>query len=260
MEGLQQLVREKKLDVGFAFDGDADRCLCVDENGEVVDGDLIIYIYGCYMKERGKLVGNKVVTTVMSNFGLYKALDEAGIEYEKTAVGDKYVYENMAENGYRIGGEQSGHIIFRKYATTGDGILTALKMMEVILEKKNRSVFWHPRLRFILQVLKNIRVTDKAKAQGDMAVQAAVKRAADELGDDGRILVRESGTEPVVRVMVEAPEYEQCGETCRPGAGCYYHERLQGGLIYVRYCRIYGKRGGSSHSVGWPVETGVPRL
>ena len=151
MEGLQQLVREKKLDVGFAFDGDADRCLCVDENGEVVDGDLIIYIYGCYMKERGKLVGNKVVTTVMSNFGLYKALDEAGIEYEKTAVGDKYVYENMAENGYRIGGEQSGHIIFRKYATTGDGILTALKMMEVILEKKNRSVFWHPRLRFILR-------------------------------------------------------------------------------------------------------------
>ena len=136
IEGLQKLVKEKGLDVGFAFDGDADRCLCVDENGNVVNGDMIIYIYGCYLKERGKLAGNKVVTTVMSNFGLYKALDEAGIEYEKTAVGDKYVYENMSANGYRVGGEQSGHIIFRKYATTGDGILTAIKMMEVMLEKK----------------------------------------------------------------------------------------------------------------------------
>lgn len=210
MEGLQKLVKEKKLDVGFAFDGDADRCLCVDENGDIIDGDLIIYIYGCYMKERGKLVGNKVVTTVMSNFGLYKALDEAGIEYEKTAVGDKYVYENMAENGYRIGGEQSGHIIFRKYATTGDGILTAIKMMEVMLEKKKPLSVLAAPVTIYPQVLKNIRVTDKAKAQEDAAVQAAVKRASDELGDDGRILVRESGTEPVVRVMVEAPEYGQC--------------------------------------------------
>ena len=136
IEGLQKLVKEKGLDVGFAFDGDAARCLCVDENGNVVNGDMIIYIYGCYLKERGKLAGNKVVTTEMSHFGHYKALDEAGIEYEITAVGDKYVYENMSANGYRVGGEQSGHIIFRKYATTGDGILTAIKMMEVMLEKK----------------------------------------------------------------------------------------------------------------------------
>ena len=207
---LQQLVKEQQLDVGFAFDGDADRCLCVDENGNVVNGDLILYIYGRYMKERGKLVGNKIVTTVMSNFGLYKALDEIGIEYEKTAVGDKYVYENMAENGYRIGGEQSGHIIFRKYATTGDGILTAIKMMEVMLEKKKPLSELAAPVKIYPQVLKNIRVTDKAKAQSDPDVQAAVEKVAEALGDDGRILVRESGTEPVVRVMVEAPEDALC--------------------------------------------------
>ena len=165
IEGLQKLVKEKGLDVGFAFDGDADRCLCVDENGNVVNGDMIIYIYGCYLKERGKLAGNKVVTTVMSNFGLYKALDEAGIEYEKTAVGDKYVYENMSANGYRVGGEQSGHIIFRKYATTGDGILTAIKMMEVMLEKKKTLAELAAPVPVYPQVLKNIRVTDKAAAQ-----------------------------------------------------------------------------------------------
>ena len=207
---LQQLVKEQQLDVGFAFDGDADRCLCVDENGNMVNGDLILYIYGRYMKERGKLVGNKIVTTVMSNFGLYKALDEIGIEYEKTAVGDKYVYENMAENGYRIGGEQSGHIIFRKYATTGDGILTAIKMMEVMLEKKKPLSELAAPVKIYPQVLKNIRVTDKAKAQSDPDVQAAVEKVAEALGDDGRILVRESGTEPVVRVMVEAPEDALC--------------------------------------------------
>lgn len=210
IESLQELVKEKGLDVGFAFDGDADRCLCVDENGEVVNGDLIIYIYGCYMKERGKLQGNKVVTTVMSNFGLYKALDEAGIEYEKTAVGDKYVYENMSANGYRIGGEQSGHIIFRKYATTGDGILTALKMMEVMLEKKKTLSELAEPVTIYPQVLKNIRVTDKAAAQNDPDVQAAVQNVAGKLGSDGRILVRESGTEPVVRVMVEAPKPDIC--------------------------------------------------
>ena len=165
IEGLQKLVKEKGLDVGFAFDGDADRCLCVDENGNVVNGDMIIYIYGCYLKERGKLAGNKVVTTVMSNFGLYKALDEAGIEYEKTAVGDKYVYENMSANGYRVGGEQSGHIIFRKYATTGDGILTAIKMMEVMLEKKKTLAELAAPVPVYPQVLKNIRVTDKAAAR-----------------------------------------------------------------------------------------------
>lgn len=203
-------MREEKLDVGFAFDGDADRCLCVDENGEEVNGDHIIYIYGRYLKERGKLVGNKVVTTVMSNFGLYKALDEIGVEYEKTKVGDKYVYENMSANGYRLGGEQSGHIIFRKYATTGDGILTAIKMMEVILEKKMTLSELAAPMKMYPQVLKNVRVTDKRAAQDDEAVQAAVKAAAEALGDDGRILVRESGTEPVVRVMVEATDKAVC--------------------------------------------------
>ena len=207
IEGLQKLVKEKGLDVGFAFDGDADRCLCVDENGNVINGDMIIYIYGCYLKERGKLAGNKVVTTVMSNFGLYKALDDAGIEYEKTAVGDKYVYENMSANGYRVGGEQSGHIIFRKYATTGDGILTAIKMMEVMLEKKKTLAELAAPVPVYPQVLKNIRVTDKAAAQNDPDVQAAVKAVGEKLGSDGRILVRESGTEPLVRVMVEAGEY-----------------------------------------------------
>ena len=210
IEGLQKLVKEKGLDVGFAFDGDADRCLCVDENGNVVNGDMIIYIYGCYLKERGKLAGNKVVTTVMSNFGLYKALDEAGIEYEKTAVGDKYVYENMSANGYRVGGEQSGHIIFRKYATTGDGILTAIKMMEVMLEKKKTLAELAAPVPVYPQVLKNIRVTDKAAAQNDPEVQAAVRAVGEKLGADGRILVRESGTEPVVRVMVEAGEEALC--------------------------------------------------
>ena len=210
IEGLQKLVKEKGLDVGFAFDGDADRCLCVDENGNVVNGDMIIYIYGCYLKERGKLAGNKVVTTVMSNFGLYKALDEAGIEYEKTAVGDKYVYENMSANGYRVGGEQSGHIIFRKYATTGDGILTAIKMMEVMLEKKKTLAELAAPVPVYPQVLKNIRVTDKAAVQNDPDVQAAVKAVGEKLGADGRILVRESGTEPVVRVMVEAGEEALC--------------------------------------------------
>ena len=210
IEGLQKLVKEKGLDVGFAFDGDADRCLCVDENGNVINGDMIIYIYGCYLKERGKLAGNKVVTTVMSNFGLYKALDDAGIEYEKTAVGDKYVYENMSANGYRVGGEQSGHIIFRKYATTGDGILTAIKMMEVMLEKKKTLAELAAPVPVYPQVLKNIRVTDKAAAQNDPDVQAAVRAVGEKLGSDGRILVRESGTEPLVRVMVEAGEEALC--------------------------------------------------
>ena len=212
IEVLQKYVVEHQLDAGFAFDGDADRCLAVDEKGNVIDGDAIIYIYGCYLKERGKLVGNKVVTTVMSNFGLYKALDEAGIAYEKTAVGDKYVYESMANNGYRIGGEQSGHIIFKKYATTGDGILTAIKMMEVMLEKGMTLSELAAPLKVYPQVLKNIRVTDKAAAQADEAVRAAVDAVEQRLGDDGRILVRESGTEPVVRVMVEAPSIEICSQ------------------------------------------------
>lgn len=210
IEGLQALVKREHLDAGFAFDGDADRCLCVDENGEIITGDHILYIYGCYMKNRGKLIGNKVVTTVMSNFGLYKAFDAAGIDYEKTAVGDKYVYECMSENGYRIGGEQSGHIIFSKYATTGDGIITALKMMQVMIDTKKTLGQLAQPLVIYPQVLKNVRVTDKRTAQNDEAVKAAVARVSEELGKDGRILVRESGTEPVIRVMVEAGTTEVC--------------------------------------------------
>ena len=212
IEALQNFVSDNGLDVGFAYDGDADRCLCVDEKGNVVTGDHILYIYGLYMKERDKLLNNTIVTTVMSNFGLYKALDKAGINYEKTKVGDKYVYENMVQNGHRIGGEQSGHIIFTKYATTGDGILTSLKMMEVMLAKgKPMSELAAP-VVFYPQVLKNVRVTSKPEAQNDPDVQAQVEKVAEELGDDGRILVRESGTEPVIRVMVEAGSNELCEE------------------------------------------------
>nr|WP_316614794.1 phosphoglucosamine mutase [uncultured Ruminococcus sp.] len=210
IEHLQKFVVEKGLDIGFAYDGDADRCLCVDEKGNVVTGDHILYVYGLYMKERGKLLNNKVVTTIMSNFGLYKALDKVGIEYEKTAVGDKYVYENMVQTGNRIGGEQSGHIIFSKYATTGDGILTSLKMMEVMLAKEKPMSELAAPCKFYPQVLKNVRVKSKPDAQNDPDVQAAVKKVADELGEDGRILVRESGTEPVIRVMVEAGSDEIC--------------------------------------------------
>ena len=195
IEGLQKFVVENHLDIGFAYDGDADRCLCVDEKGNVITGDHILYIYGCYMKERGKLLMNTVVTTVMSNFGLYKAFDEQGIGYAKTAVGDKYVYEYMAKNGCRIGGEQSGHIIFSKYASTGDGILTSLKMMEVMLAKKKPMSELAAPLKIYPQVLKNVKVTDKKAAQDDADVQAAVKAVGEALGDTGRILVRESGTE-----------------------------------------------------------------
>lgn len=209
IEGLQKYVVENGLDVGFAYDGDADRCLCVDEKGNLVDGDAILYIYGKYMKERGKLLTNTVVTTVMSNFGLYKAFDELGIGYAKTAVGDKYVYEYMNQNGCRIGGEQSGHIIFSKYASTGDGILTSLKMMEVMMAKKAKMSQLTEGLSIYPQVLENVRVLDKTAAQEDPDVKAAVKAVEEALGDTGRILVRESGTEPLLRVMVEA-ETEEC--------------------------------------------------
>ncbi|MBR1852174.1 MAG: phosphoglucosamine mutase, partial [Lachnospiraceae bacterium] len=210
IEHLQKFVVEKGLDIGFAYDGDADRCLAVDEKGNVITGDHILYIYGLYMKERGKLLNNKVVTTVMSNFGLYKALDKVGIEYEKTKVGDKYVYENMVQTGNRIGGEQSGHIIFSKYETTGDGIVTSLKLMEVMLAKgKPMSELAAP-VVFYPQVLKNVRVKSKPDAQNDPDVQKAVAAVAEALGDEGRILVRESGTEPVIRVMVEAGTDETC--------------------------------------------------
>lgn len=212
IEGLQKYVVENGCDVGFAFDGDADRCLAVDEKGQLVDGDKILYLFGSYMKEKGKLVNNKVVTTVMSNFGLYKALDELGIEYAKTAVGDKYVYEHMMQNGDRVGGEQSGHIILSKFARTGDGILTSLKVMEVMMAKKQSLSRLVEPVVIYPQVLINVRVKDKKTAQDDPDVQSAVRAVADQLGDTGRILVRESGTEPLVRVMVEAPTKEQCQE------------------------------------------------
>ena len=212
IEGLQKFVLDNGLDVGFAYDGDADRCLCVDEKGNIISGDHILYIYGRYMKERGKLLMNTVVTTIMSNFGLYKAFDELGIDYAKTAVGDKYVYEYMMQHGCRIGGEQSGHIIFSKYASTGDGILTSLKIMEVMMAKKQPLSELHKDLTIYPQVLKNVRVTDKRLAQDDPDVQAAVSEVAAKLGDSGRILVRESGTEPVVRVMVEAESEALCQE------------------------------------------------
>ena len=210
IEVLQRFVVEKGLDVGFAYDGDADRCLCVDEKGNVITGDHILYICGRYMKEKGLLMGNTVVTTVMSNFGLYKVFDELGIGYAKTAVGDKYVYEYMMMNGCRLGGEQSGHIIFSKHASTGDGILTSLKVMECMMaRKKPLSQLWEG-FTFYPQVLKNVRVADKAAAQKDPDVQKAVSDVAAKLGDSGRILVRESGTEPVIRVMVEAESKKVC--------------------------------------------------
>jgi len=210
IEHLQRFVAEKGLDVGFAYDGDADRCLAVDEKGNLLTGDHILYIYGLYMKERGKLLNNKIVTTVMSNFGLYKALDKVGIEYEKTKVGDKYVYENMLNTGNRIGGEQSGHIIFSKYETTGDGILTSLKLMEVMLAKEKPMSELAAPVVFYPQVLKNVRVKNKEDAQNDPEVRKAVAAVTEALGDEGRILVRESGTEPLIRVMVEAGSNEIC--------------------------------------------------
>lgn len=210
IEVLQQYVKENKLDVGFAYDGDADRCIAVDDNGNVVDGDLILYACGTYMKQQGALNNNTIVTTVMSNLGLYKALDEAGISYEKTAVGDKYVNENMTTYGHSLGGEQSGHIIFSKYATTGDGVLTSLKVMEAMLEQKQPLSKLVEPVTIYPQLLENVRVKDKKEAQEDPDVVAAVKAVEEALGNDGRILVRQSGTEPLVRVMVEAETDEIC--------------------------------------------------
>ena len=210
IEVLQEYVKEKHLNIGFAYDGDADRCIAVDENGNVVDGDRIIYVCGKYLMEQGKLKDNTVVTTIMSNLGLYKACDKIGMKYEQTAVGDKYVYENMLKNGYVLGGEQSGHIIFSKHARTGDGILTSLMVMEAIIEKKQTLGTLADEVKIFPQLLKNVRVKDKKTALDNAAVQAAVEKTAEELGTDGRILVRESGTEPVIRVMVEAASDEIC--------------------------------------------------
>ena len=213
IEVLQRFVVDNGLDVGFAYDGDADRCLCVDEHGNEISGDHILYICGKYMKEKGSLLGNTVVTTVMSNFGLYKAFDELGIDYAKTKVGDKYVYDYMMKNGCRLGGEQSGHIIFSKHACTGDGILTSLMVMEVMKARKKTLSQLCEGLTIYPQVLKNVKVADKAAAQNDPDVQAAVAKIAADLGDTGRILVRESGTEPKIRVMVEAESQEVCASS-----------------------------------------------
>ena len=207
---LQEYVKENGLDVGFAYDGDADRCIAVDENGNVVDGDLILYVCGKYMKEHGQLKDDTIVTTIMSNLGLYKACDKIGMKYEKTQVGDKYVYENMVKNGFMLGGEQSGHIIFSKHATTGDGILTSLMLMEVIMETKQSLGQLTEEVKIYPHLLKNVRVADTKTARGNPEVVKAVDAVAEALGDDGRILVRESGTEPVIRVMVEAATDELC--------------------------------------------------
>lgn len=212
IESLQKFVVKNKLDVGFAYDGDADRCICVDENGNVVDGDGILYICGRQMKKNGKLTHNTVVTTVMSNFGLYKALEENDIDFAKTDVGDKYVYEYMSKNNARIGGEQSGHIIFSKLASTGDGILTSLKVMEVMMEEKTTLSKLTEGFKKYPQTLINVKVTDKKQAMNDEDVLKVVNEVEKELGNDGRVLVRASGTEPVVRVMVEASEEEVCNK------------------------------------------------
>lgn len=210
IEVLQKFVQENHLDVGFAYDGDADRCLAIDEMGKIVDGDLILYVCGKYMKNNGSLETNTVVTTIMSNIGLYKAFDAEGIQYEKTDVGDKYVYENMSANGHCLGGEQSGHIIFSKFASTGDGILTSLKLMEVMLESKQKLSELTQEVEIYPQLLQNIRVKSKPATLNDKEVCKAVDEVANILGNDGRILVRQSGTEPVIRVMVEAKTQELC--------------------------------------------------
>ena len=210
IEKLQEFVVREGCDIGFAYDGDADRCLAVDEHGEVINGDQIMYACGKLMKEEGELKDDTIVVTVMSNFGLFKAFDREGIRYEKTKVGDRFVYECMSKEGYSLGGEQSGHIIFSKLATTGDGILTSLRLMEVMLERKcEASKLWEE-CPMYPQCLRNIRVTDKQKVMDDRAVNEAIKKAEAELADKGRILVRGSGTEPLIRVMVEADRQEEC--------------------------------------------------
>ena len=210
IEALQNYVQDNGLDVGFAYDGDADRCLAVDEKGNIVNGDHIMFLCAKYLKELGQLDDDMVVTTVMSNLGLYKALSANGMKYQQTAVGDKYVAENMLENGYTIGGEQSGHIIFSKYATTGDGILTSLMVMQTMIDKKQPLSVLAGEMKMYPQVLKNVRVKDKEAAQANAAVQEAVARVKEALGDDGRILLRPSGTEPKIRVMVEAKSNDVC--------------------------------------------------
>jgi phosphoglucosamine mutase len=210
IEGLKKFVVDKGLDVGFAYDGDADRCIAVDENGNEVNGDHILYIFASVLRDEGKLVNNTVVTTIMSNLGLYRALRDAGIDYVQTTVGDKYVYENMQQNGHIVGGEQSGHIILSKYATTGDGILTSIKLMEIMVSKKTKLSKLAAPVTIFPQITKNIRVVDKNKPAEDTDVKKLLADIGGKLGESGRILLRKSGTEPVVRVMVEAESREDC--------------------------------------------------
>ncbi|MGP1613228.1 MAG: phosphoglucosamine mutase [Catonella sp.] len=212
IEKLQSFVKENKLDIGFAYDGDADRCLAVDENGKLIDGDAILYICGNYLKNKGELNSNKVVTTVMSNLGLYKAFEELGIGYEKTDVGDKYVSENMVANDYSLGGEQSGHIIFSKYATTGDGVLTSLKLMDAMIDSKRKISELAEGFKVYPQLLVNLKVADKELVMKDDRVLKAKDEAEEELNGNGRVLLRKSGTEPLIRVMVEAETDEKCRE------------------------------------------------
>lgn len=226
IEVLSEFVKQNSCDVGFAFDGDADRCLAVDENGGVITGDHILYILARRMKNRGLLVGNTVVTTVMSNLGLYRALDALGVEYIKTAVGDKYVYEAMNECGYRLGGEQSGHIIMSKYATTGDGILTSIMLMSALIESKLTMSRLAEEVTMLPQRLLNVSVKDQNAVMQNSRVRESVDRVSERLGNDGRILLRKSGTEPLIRIMVEADTEALCDECIEQVRGAIVSEGL----------------------------------
>lgn len=226
IESLKALVKEKELDCGFAFDGDADRCIAVDEHGNEIDGDYMLYICGAYLKRHGKLDGNHVVATVMSNLGLFRAFDKLGIEYDMTAVGDKYVNEDMVKNHYVLGGEQSGHIIFSRYATTGDGVLTAIMLMEVMTEEKKSLSLLSGGMKKYPQILKNVRVVDKAKVMENEKVISLAREIEKELSHEGRLLLRESGTEPLIRIMVEAETDDLCEKYVKKVADLIYEEGL----------------------------------
>ena len=210
IEHLCKFVKDNKLDVGFAFDGDADRCIAVDDSGREVDGDKIMYLLACKLKDEGALNGDTLVTTIMSNSGLTKALKAKGIKNVQTKVGDRFVFEKMVSDGYMLGGEQSGHVIIRKYATTGDGVLTAIMVVEAMLDRKESLAKLVAPVKLLPQKLKNVRVTNKAAVVDDEQVQAKFKEVNEEIGDDGRALLRQSGTEPVVRIMLECPTLEEC--------------------------------------------------
>ena len=226
IENLVSLVKEKELDCGFALDGDADRCIAVDENGNIIDGDFMLYICGGYLKRHNKLDKNHIVATVMSNLGLFRALDKLGIEYEMTGVGDKYVNDNMVKNDYVLGGEQSGHVIFSRYATTGDGILTAIMLMEVITEEKKSLGALASGMKKYPQRLKNISVVSKSNVMENEKVRALADEIDRELSHEGRLLLRESGTEPLIRIMVEAESLELCDKCVKRIADLIYSEGL----------------------------------